>query len=63
MSITRSKICLWTDVLSEYYNELEFWSSFKNNEYRPELLFSDELTLHRLKKHPIALWKRTDKQS
>lgn len=48
-------------LLPETDNELEFWYSFNSNEYRPELLFSDELTLQRLKKHPMALWKCKDK--
>lgn len=37
--------------------EFEFWQSFNNQEYRPDLLFSDDEFLNRVKRHPMALWK------
>lgn len=44
-------------LLSENNSEFEFWHSFNHQEYRPELLFSDDEFLDRIKRHPMALWK------
>lgn len=44
-------------LLPENSRELEFWQSFNNQEYRPDLLFSDDEFLNRVKRHPMALWK------
>lgn len=44
-------------LLPENSSEVEFWQSFNNQEYRPELVFSDDEFLNRIKWHPMALWK------
>ena len=44
-------------LFPENSRELEFWQSFNNQEYRPDLLFSDDEFLNRVKRHPMALWK------
>lgn len=38
-------------------SEHEYLNRFANKEYCPELLFSDEDILTRIKNHPMALWK------
>ena len=41
---------------------LAFWNSFKEGEYKPETMFNDTEILLRIKDHPMALWKcRKDK--
>ena len=42
--------------------EISFWISFSQQEYRPELLFQDAEIFSRIKQHPMALWKCSDKQ-
>ena len=42
-------------VLSD--GEREFLDRFEGNEYRPELLFHDEMVVDRIKGHPMAVWK------
>ncbi len=37
--------------------EREFLSAFQLNRYCPELVFPDQETLTRVKRHPMALWK------
>lgn len=44
-----------TICLSE--NEMKFLVDFKRGFYHPQLLFDDQATLHRIEKHPMALWK------
>ncbi len=44
-------------LLPENSSELEFWHTFNNQEYRPDLLFTDDEFLDRIKRHPMALWK------
>lgn len=41
--------------------ELSFWTSFSQQKYYPELLFQDNDILSRIKQHPMALWKCSDK--
>lgn len=36
--------------------ETEFLDRFENREYRPDLLFSEEV-VEQIKEHPMALWK------
>ena len=43
--------------------ELSFWTSFGQQEYRPELLFQDADILSRIGQHPMALWKCSDRQN
>ena len=43
--------------------ELSFWTSFGQQEYRPELLFQDADILARIGQHPMALWKCSDRQN
>ena len=38
-------------------SEKDYISRFMAKEYRPELLFDDPGILHRIVKHPMALWK------
>ncbi len=45
-------------MLSE--GEREFLDRFENNEYRPELVFCDEMVVKRIKDHPMAVWKTTE---
>lgn len=42
--------------------ELSFWQAFAQKEYRPELLFQNQEILDRIKHHPMAIWKCSDKQ-
>lgn len=37
--------------------DMEFWQSFEEGQYSPELLFDDREILARVKDHPMALWK------
>lgn len=50
------------DVLTPDAQELAFWTAFRQKQYQPELLFSDEAVLNRIAQHPMALWKCSDKQ-
>ena len=38
-------------------NKQDFINHFKNNKYRPELLFDDENIITAIKHHPMALWR------
>lgn len=42
--------------------ELSFWQAFAQKEYRPELLFQNQEIQDRIKHHPMAIWKCSDKQ-
>lgn len=42
-------------VLTE--NEKAFLKLFSEKQYQPELLFDDETIIHRIKAHPMVLWK------
>ncbi len=44
-------------LLPEDDSEIEFWSSFNDKNYCPDLLFTDDEFLDRIKQHPMALWK------
>jgi predicted nucleotidyltransferase component of viral defense system len=41
--------------------EERFIAEFRNRKYRPELLFSDEDILKRIKEHPMAIWRTMPK--
>lgn len=43
-------------------DELAFWSAFRQKQYQPRFLFSDEAVLSRINQHPMALWKCSEKQ-
>lgn len=43
--------------------ELSFLTSFSQQEYCPELLFRDADILLRIRQHPMAIWKCSDKQN
>lgn len=45
------------DLMVLTKEEKEFLERFENGDYVPELLFEDEVTLARIKNHPMALWK------
>lgn len=38
-------------------NEQRFINEFKAKNYKPELLFNDEMIINNIKKHPMALWR------
>ena len=44
-------------ILTPDVRELSFWTSFRQGEYHPELLFQDENILSRIGNHPMAIWK------
>lgn len=46
-----------TNLMQLTVEEEKFLSEFKTGNYFPELLFSDEKILERIKKHPMALWR------
>lgn len=46
-----------TNLMQLTVEEEKFLSEFKVGNYSPELLFSDEKILERIKKHPMALWR------
>lgn len=50
-------------LLTPDERELSFWTSFGQQEYRPELLFQDADILARIGQHPMALWKCSDRQN
>ena len=50
-------------LLTPDERELSFWASFGQQEYRPELLFQDADILARIGRHPMALWKCSDRQN
>lgn len=50
-------------LLTPDAQELSFWTSFKQREYHPELLFQDMDILARINQHPMALWKCSDKKN
>jgi len=43
-------------------NEREYLGAFQNGEYRPELLFDDDVVVQRIRNHPMALWKMQNRQ-
>ena len=45
------------DLMVPTEKELEYMNRFNQKEYRPDLLFDDPFVLHRIDKHPMALWK------
>lgn len=49
-------------LIPEESNEIQFWESFNNQNYRPELLFSESEILDRIQNHPMALWKCNNKK-
>ena len=51
------------EILNPSEEELAFWTAFRNKEYRPELLFDDGGVLERIRQHPMALWKCSDRQT
>jgi len=46
-----------TELLVLDNNERKYFDAFRENEYKPELLFDDSDTLERIRNHPMALWK------
>ncbi len=47
------------DLMTLTDREKSYLRSFRTGEYKPELLFSDESIIERIKNHPMALWKCT----
>ena len=52
-----------SDILRLSVNEKQFLAEFRNGFYYPELLFTDEDTISRVKDHPMALWKTAKTRS
>lgn len=50
-------IVYFQELLTPDGKELSFWTSFRQQQYRPELLFHDKEILLRIEQHPMALWK------
>lgn len=50
------------NLLNPEEKEQSFWTAFNQKRYLPELLFQDEEILSRVRQHPMALWKCSDKQ-
>lgn len=44
-------------ILQPTEEELLFWKSFSEGDYRPELLFGEGVIADRIKAHPMAVWK------
>lgn len=42
-------------------SEIQFINEFENGNYYPELLFDDHIIINRIKNHPMALWKISNK--
>ncbi|MBQ8292908.1 MAG: nucleotidyl transferase AbiEii/AbiGii toxin family protein [Bacilli bacterium] len=49
------------DIMNLSENEIKFLYEFDNGSYCPELLFSEKDVINRIIKHPMALWKTTNK--
>lgn len=45
------------EILIPTAKELSFWSAFLEKQYYPELLFDNKDILLRIKRHPMAIWK------
>ena len=45
------------ELLKLTEQELAFLRAFKEKQYKPELLFSDDGILERISRHPMAIWK------
>ena len=41
--------------------EIQFINEFENGNYKPDLLFNDQDIINRIKGHPMALWKISNK--
>ncbi len=50
-----------SDLLKLEKNERKFLDDFREKEYNPELLFESGEILERIKNHPMALWKCSQK--
>ena len=46
-----------TNILVLNDKEQEYFDSFKNGKYNPELLFDDVDILERIRNHPMVEWK------
>ena len=42
-------------------SEIQFINEFENGYYKPELLFDDQDIIERIKEHPMAIWKISNK--
>lgn len=59
---SQSQIKTWlADLLKLEDNEWKFLNSFREKIYHPELLFGSGEILERIKNHPMALWKCSQK--
>lgn len=47
-------------ILNE--NEINFITEFENGNYKPELLFEDNDIIDKIKNHPMAIWKISNKK-
>lgn len=62
LETSQSQVKTWLrDLLELEENERGFLEAFLIKEYRPELLFESDEILNRIKTHPMALWKCSQK--
>ena len=62
LQTSQSQVKTWlADLLKLEDNEWKFLDAFREKEYHPELLFKSGEILERIKNHPMALWKCSQK--
>ena len=62
LQTSQSQVKTWlADLLKLEDNEWKFLDAFREKEYHPELLFESGEILERIKNHPMALWKCSQK--
>lgn len=62
LQASQSQVKTWLETLLRLEdNEWKFLEAFRDKQYRPELLFEPVEILERIKNHPMALWKCSQK--
>ncbi|HML38586.1 MAG TPA: nucleotidyl transferase AbiEii/AbiGii toxin family protein [Bacillota bacterium] len=62
LQAAQTQVKTWLEALLNLEdNEWEFLNAFRIKEYHPELLFESDEILERVKNHPMALWKCSQK--
>ena len=58
-------VCIVKSFISKLmqlnYSEMKFINEFDHGNYKPTLLFDDQNIINRIKNHPMALWKISNK--
>lgn len=58
-------VCIVKSFISKLmqlnYSEMKFINEFDLGNYKPILLFDDQNIINRIKNHPMALWKISNK--